>query len=203
MATYAEMQSQIATDLHRTDLTTDIQTAINRAIDYYERKRTYFNEEEATASTVADQSNYAVPARNAEIDSVFITVSSNTYELERKTIKWIKEATVNTSYTGTPYYFAQHREEIHLYPIPDSVYQLTMQYQERLVDLSATSDTNVWTTNAPSLIEARSKWWINSRILRDAEAAALDKAEELDEWRVIQQETDRQLLSGKVRATDF
>jgi hypothetical protein len=42
MTTYSELQAELADELNRTDLTTQIQKAIQEAIRKYERKRTYF-----------------------------------------------------------------------------------------------------------------------------------------------------------------
>lgn len=203
MATYAELQSQIADDINRTDLNTQIQTAIKRAIKFYSRKRSYFNEMVATASTVADQEYYEDPTYNREMDTLSITVSGNKYLLKRRSFQEIESWSVTSTFTGVPTDWAQHRQQLRLYPIPDAVYTLTLSYQLDWADLSATSDTNAMTIEVPDLIEARARWWLLTRTIKDQQAAAEAKVEELQEWQAVEAETAKRIMTGRVRATDF
>ena len=90
MSTFGNMMDRIADELDRTDLTSQIQKAIQTAIDRYERKRFWFNEARSiTFNTVDGQEFYTSSDNSAipnllQIDVVRLTVSgSDKIELER------------------------------------------------------------------------------------------------------------------------
>lgn len=203
MSTYADLRARIEDDINRTDLTTQVQKAINRAIAFYSRKRMYFNEEIATASTVANQEYYQIPTYLKEIDSLVITVNSTKYDLVRRTQQWFDSISQNTSYTGRPTDFCTYKQQIRLYPIPDAVYTLTISYQKGYADLSASADTNDFTTEAEDLIEARARWWLYSRIIKQPDNANIAKSEEMEALMQIKEETGRRLKSGTITPTYF
>lgn len=203
MATYAELRARIEDDIDRTDLTSQVQKAINRSINFYNRKRTYFNEQQATTNTVSGTEYYAIPGDTKEIDSLVITVSNTKYELVRKPFLYIDKQSILTSNTGRPVFWALYKEEIRLYPIPDGAYTLTISYHKDYDNLSLSSDTNDWSLECEALIEARARWWVYTRILNDKNGAALARAEEIEEWRNIQSQTDKMLFSGRITGTQF
>ncbi len=209
MSTLATMRSRIADDLNRTDLNTQIDLAINRAIHHYEDMRTWFNETTDTFATVASQQSYGTSDGLAsdvlEIDRVTFTSSSNyVYTLVPRTIQYILD--VNTSgstYTGDSSDWAWFQEKIYLYPTPDAAYTITVYYHQSYSDLSADGDSNDWTNNAEDLIESRAQWWINKRLLKNPGEAASHKEAELDALRRLQDRTNRLIATGKIRKTHF
>jgi len=82
--TYGTMQDRIAREIGRSDLTTQIRDAIQTAIRYYERKRFYFNEFQASFSASSSQEYYdsadlsQIP-NLVEIDSLTVDVNTSTY----------------------------------------------------------------------------------------------------------------------------
>jgi|SRR3569623_198142 len=197
------MQSRIADDLNRTDLTTQIKKAINRAIDFYEGERFAFNEAIATASTVASQEYYAEPTDCMEIDSLTITVSGRTYQLTRRDVHWFQDVYFSGTHTGLPTDFTTYDEQIRLYPIPNDVYTLKIYYQKSYSDLSADADTNDFITKAEDLIEARAKWWIYSRILKNQQMAAVEKAAEREALDNLRGDAAKRLSTGRIRPTQY
>lgn len=209
MSTLLEMRSRIADDLDRSDLDTQITKAINRAIEYYEKEHFFFNETSGTFVTVANQESYgtadSTPSDLLDVQVLTITESStNIYPLEKvpfDTIRYLN--TSGTSSPGIPYNWGYFREKFWFYPVPNAVYTMTVYYLKSYTALSADGDTNDWTEEAEDLIEARARWWLNHRIIKDYEAAAADKAEELDAFLALRIKSDRLLTTGYTRKTDF
>lgn len=208
MSTFADMTSRIADDINRSDLTTQIGLAINRAIDFYAKKyRFWFNEATATFNTVASQVNYTSTdtsiTRIREIDFVKITInSSNTYELRPVTYMELQRDYSNTTITGQPMEYAYYKENFYLYDPPDAAYTITVSYVKDYADLSGSQD-NDFTTNAEDLIEARASWWVYTRLVKDYDAAAIAKQEEKEALESLIKETNRVKATGRTVATCF
>ena len=164
MSTYGDMQSRIADDLHRTDQTTQIRTAIQNAVRRYERERFWFNEARATASTTDGTSTYAVPTDYMSGLRLEITVNSSTYPLTLRSIDYIDSVDVSGT-EGQPNDYAILAEEFRLYPVPDSSsYTLTLTYNKSLGSLSATTDTNAWMVEAEDLIRHEAEAEVNEQL---------------------------------------
>src|SRR5262245_40398537 len=130
MATFAVLKAQIADDLSRSDLTSQIQTAVLDAITYYERKRFYFNESRSlTFNTVANQEFYtssdaaAIPTM-LEIDTAKISITStDVYALNVVTNDELELVSQNSTIdAGQPSDIAYYNQTFRLYPIPQDVY---------------------------------------------------------------------------------
>jgi len=182
---YGQMQSTIAIELgYRTDLSTQIQNAIQTAIAKWERTRFYFNELNAinAFNTTANQeyytsSDYAAIATIAHIDKMWALVANNRYFLMPRTMQYLDEVSVNANVAapsvGVDY--AYYAETIRLYPIPDGAYPISIQGTQRFATLVNPSDTNAWTQDAEALIrtEAKLDIWLN--IIKDEEQAISSK----------------------------
>jgi hypothetical protein len=206
MSTFLEMKNRIADDLDRTDLSTQIAKAINRAIEYYEKERFWFNEKVSTFSTVANQKNYGssdgIPTDIAEIDYVEITVSGKEYELHTRTYSYIKKL-IGYDMVGEPTDYCYYQENFYFYPIPNAARTITISHQQKYAELSADSDTNDFTTEAEDLIESRARWWIYSRIIKDREQAEVAKADEIEALQALRTKTEKLTSTGSLRPTKF
>jgi hypothetical protein len=192
----------------RSDINTQIDLAINRAITYYSRKeRFWFNETTATFNTVANQFNYTSSDTGISNmlyrDLVKITINSTTIiELVERTYKDVQIRNVG-NVAGTPEDYAYYKQNWYIYPIPNAVYTITVSYVKSYAALSADGDSNDFTDNAEDLIEARALWWLYSRLLRNKEKADEAKADELEALTALQDQTNRLIRTGKVTPTDF
>lgn len=199
------MKNRIADDIKRSDLATQIGVAINRAQEHYEKERFFFNEASGTFSTVAGQESYgtsdSVPSTIAEIDEVTLTqTSTNIYPLIKTSFSSIRGLNVGgTTYRGVPIEYAYYLEKFWLYPLPDAVYTVTVYFKKNYTQLSADGDTNDWTEEAEDLIEARARWWIYKRILRNHEDAGEAKLEEMEALSSLQSKTTMLISTGSVR----
>lgn len=109
MTTYGDMASRLADELARSDLTTQIQGAIMRAIRNYERRRWWFNEIMFSFSTTQGQEYYTdVDAGNRtisrlkSIDTCKLLVGNNRYPLTPRTWQYIDQVSVTTTTYGQP-----------------------------------------------------------------------------------------------------
>lgn len=202
MSTYGEMQTRIATEIVRDNISNEIKSAIQSAIKFYENTRFWFNEVTATALTAVNQNRYPVPTNLIELDSLNITVNGNEYTLERRDWSYINSIQVSAS-TGIPTDYAIYRDELYLYPTSDAVYTLTMAYVKSLPVLSNDSDTNAWMTDAEILIRSKAKYNLYTNLIRDYEAASIMRGEEKEALINLLGLTARKIISGKIRPTQF
>jgi hypothetical protein len=209
MSTFVQMQSTIADDLNRSDLTSQIKTAINRAITHYESEVFWFQQTTGTFSTIANQQSYGtadgLPSDIKEINEpVKITVSSTFLPaLKRISYAELIEKDIGAFATTQPDEWAWYNNKMWLYPRPNTVLTVTIPYQKSYTALSADADTNDWTTYAEDLIESRAKRWIYSRLLQDDKQAAIAKADEMDALSALQEKTTKLISTGYIKPTSF
>lgn len=208
MSDYGTMQSRIADELARSDLTTQIQRSIQSAIKFYERRRFYFNEAITTFSTVAAQEYYGT-ADNAEIpniieiDTLKLTANGSSYLLDPQDWQYIDEVSNSATASGDPTDYCYYRQEIRLYPIPDAVRTVTMSFVKRLPALPANGDTNAWMTDAEELIRIHAKRDLFVHVIRDFDEAAAMAEIEPEVLSVLDGETTKRISPGRLRPTLF
>jgi hypothetical protein len=169
---YAALQARVADELNRADLTSQIALEILTAIKHYERDRFWFNEGEATASTVAGQINIAVPTDLLEIDSLEVTYASHPYPVTRRDWGWYTRISGRDTNIGkaVPTSYVYHANSLYLHPVPDAIYTLTMSYLKQLTALSAGADSNEWTIGGEELIRVRARQAVRINYLSDVAA---------------------------------
>jgi hypothetical protein len=207
MSTLSQMRSRISDDFNRSDLSTQIDRAINRAISHYRKEHFYFMETSASFSTIANQESYGtadgIPSTINEIQRVEITLTSNNKpELNERTFDYIRERN-GYVVTGDPYDYAWYQSKIYLSPIPNSVKTITLYFDKKYTDLSADSDSNDWTTDAEDLIEYHVKADIYLNTLHDTEQANLMAIAEKMALDALRAKTEKLTSSGKIRPTSF
>lgn len=207
MSNYGDMKSRIANEVADSTISAEIILAIKSAIKFYERKEFYFNTKTGTFATVASQEDYDSTA-NADIPNIVrifepvkVTASSFKYDVDIVPIYDIDSAQ-DGAITGRPGCLAYFAEEIRLFPIPDTVYTVTMRYIYRLAELSADSDTNGWTDDAEELIRQRAKMIIAADVLRDVDMYQAAKELEAQAYSALRAETKSRRSVATLR-TDF
>ena len=140
---YGTMQTRIANELNRSDLTTNIQDAIKSALAFYANKRFYFNEGRATRYTNDGTQAYSLPTDFVDVDKVMLEVTNSyNYPLHPRTYSWLLEHQSNDTWSNRPTDYAIFNDQLFLYPIPDDSYEITLVYQKEYHDVSASTDTN-------------------------------------------------------------
>lgn len=207
MSTLAQMRTNIANYLNRSDLSAEINLAINRAIEHYEKESFWFQETNGSFTTIANQQSYGtadgIPSTIKEIDLVKITLSStNKPELIRWPFEKLQKIDVG-AHTGQPYNYAWYQNKIWLYPTPNTAWSITVYYQKNYASLTVDADSNDWTTDAEDLIEARALWWIYKRILKDRESANDAAEDEILALKALQAKSNQLTGTGFIQSSSF
>lgn len=204
MATYGTLQDNLASYLSRSDLTATIQTAIQRAVKYYERQVFWFNEQDDALVTVSGTKNYTLSATvgYTQINQVILNYGGQRYELDQVNSEDL-QAQDTGSMTGQPLWWAQINGGIMFYPTPNGSFTVSYNFVQKTATLSATTDSNAFTTNAEDLIESRALWWICVNKTRNPVLAQTAKQTELEALRNLKSETTNKLAAGRLRPTSF
>jgi hypothetical protein len=175
------------------------------AVEHHSAERFWFNETRAhTFVTVAGTTDYTITPGSGvldflTIDSLRITVGSNTYAIDRVSPEDYEDLIITTS-SGTPYCWTYYNSTFRLYPNPDAVYTMRVIGHYRLTELSGSSDTNAWTTHARNLIRATSRKYLYGRApIQEPEKAQLAAIDEEMELGRLRRETSRRRGTGIIR----
>ena len=209
MATLGELIDRIEDDLNRTDLTTQVQTAIYRAIKFYEKERFWFNENvwSFSASSATEQVAFSAASTTdlKEIDVVTVTRNSNdVYPLDVKTYQNLREISTSGSSptTGPPSDYALFKSTWFFYPVPDQNYVVHVYGQKSYASITSTASGNDFTNEAEDLIEARARWWLYARVLKDVTNATIAKAEETEAFMSLKEKTIKLLSTGRIKPNE-
>lgn len=206
---YGLMQSRIADEIVRSDLTSQIQNAIQTAIQQYERTPFYFNQirQEAAFNTAHGQEFYSsaaspLIASMVTLHRVTVTVSGNRYSMNPRTPEYLEDTSVNPIVYGQPVDYAYFGEQLRFYPIPDNTYPIALSGIYRLFTLSNATDTNAWMSDAELLIRSRAKFELATHVLRDPDLATMMQAAEIDALARLKGETLKR-TPRRIRPTYF
>lgn len=207
MGTLATLKSRIATEIHRTDLTTNIADAIVDAVQIYQGRRFAFNQRRATFGTVDGREFYAttdspatIPTDIGEIDSLLVTVGTRKSRLEPWTYDYMEERASATNTENEPSAYAWYANQLRLYPVPDAVYTMTISYLQKVVSPATDGTNNIWTTEAEALIRHCAKKVLYRDVIVDPEGAAICAAAEADEYMRLKKDA-QQLSTGSMRGS--
>ncbi len=167
---YADIQSRIADELDRSDLTSQIALEIKSAIAHYDVERTWFAEVRTSLTATSSVTFVAAPSDMVVEDLIQITVGGSLYELEKIPYEDWASFQTGTSQFGQPTAYAYYDDQFLLYPIPGQSYTLTISYIEVLDTLSAGSDTNGWLQFFEEMIRSRARAAIRINYLHEPDA---------------------------------
>ncbi len=205
MSTFGALKTRIADELNRTDLTSQIGSAIQRAIEYYARERFDFNEGRSTATTVADSQYVDFPAGLRVIDEVLVTVGGTSYDLCRREFDELEIWHGASNTKGQPLDYAVRKGQFRIYPTPNQAYTLTVTgiYDVTPAITSDSDDavTNDWCTDlAQELINYRVQYVLYRDILKDRESMVEARMAEQEALRELRGEAELLTSDGKVSA---
>lgn len=168
-ASFADLKTRIADDINRSDLSTQIDTYLRRAVEHYERRRWWFNEGMATFSASTSQDRYTLSALVSDL------LVPNTLELTRGSgnkvrlglmtwERYLDDWRFSTTSLGEPVQWAIYGGMLWLGPVPGLGYELTISYVKTLGSFSD-GTSNEWTTYADELLCARTEKMLGVRVL--------------------------------------
>lgn len=140
--TYATLQTDVATYLHRSDLTALLPTFIERAEAYLFRELQVKDLATSVAGTTTGE-YAALPADFGAVSKLTVTYGSTEYTLDYKS-----ESVVAT--TSVPYAYALESNQLRIFGASTGQ-AYTLYYTAKLAALSGSSTTNWLLTNAPDV----------------------------------------------------
>lgn len=134
ISTYADVQTAVANELHRSDLTSYIPDFIQRCESKLNAKLR-IRQMETTMSTVVASGVIAVPTNYLEMKSAYVTSVTPYVYLQRKTPEWIYQQYPDRTGGDTPGFYAREGSNFIFGPYPSGV---TVQcvYYNRLIPIS-------------------------------------------------------------------
>lgn len=205
------MKAEIADDLLRSDLTTQIAEAITAAITHWQAERFFFNESRLnTFATVATQSTYT-SSDDADVPNFFeldyvklIDSGGIIYTMLRQDPEDMEDLLFTGTSSGRPYSYAYWEESFRLFPIPDAVY--TIRPVGHVLKAAPATDgeaNNVWMVAGYDLIKAEAK----KRLLKNKELnidLARVEAGSVDEaLSRLYRLSSKKTATGHIRPTQF
>jgi hypothetical protein len=204
MATYLEMQTRIAGEINRTNLTAEIKKAILSAVNYYEKRRWWWNEFVASFSTVAYMESVSLPSTAttglAELLRLDITQGSSRYQLQHIEQDEYHDRQLNDM-TGIPTAYTIWQDNIFLSPTPNAVYTGIASYIGTLATLNLDADTNAWTTEAEELIRLHAKKDLYANKIHDMAMAKDMQALEDSVLYRLESLNTRRTTTGRLKAS--
>jgi hypothetical protein len=210
MTTRSDIETEIADDLARTDLTSQITAAVNTAIRSYRFERLGFNEAykvTATLSTSADVMTLAsISVRFRKLDRLRIVRAAGDYlDLYHRDYDWIMSRQ-DVRVVCQPAEYAVYNNAIHFDSMADQDYTIYLDGIKELGNASASysaGDTSAWFNDGRELIRHRAKRELYANVLKDMELAAAAGAAEKEAHRIIKAELGEQISTGFIRPTEF
>src|SRR5262245_52679630 len=205
MPAFGDLKAQIANDLRRSNLPSEIQTAVLDAIRDHETERFWWNETAIyTLDTIAGQEEYTIALQPPilefiKIDWLRAQVGNTWYDVIRYPMDDIERLYSSPS-SGQPYDFGYHGNTIRLYPTPDNVYPIRISGHYRLIELVNDADSNEWTNAGKNLIRYSALKRLYLYPIRDREQVQMAEGAEQRELDYLRRQADRRARSGVMRA---
>lgn len=198
MSTYAQLQSRIADDINRTDLTSQIQQQILLAIERYKSERFWFNETTTTLTGTVSQAYISAPSDIIRIDDLYITISSRNIRMKPFDLNDVIEFRATTN--GRPLSYCYYQNRFELDRPCDSAYSFPLYYVKALTALSAAGDTNGWTTDGEDLIVFRAEKMLYANVIKSTEKAQVAGAMEKDALTAMRELAKPRTTTGYIKA---
>lgn len=206
MATFSEMVtnvSEVIIDPSNTAVSAvQVKKYINKSIDYWKKRRFWFNEVNDTDTLTAQSPDFPYPD-----DFLVPVIKDGGFVIEYGGVRWplskidmpVYDALYLSNGYGLPRWYARNGDaEYQCYPIPDQAYTVRFHYLKEYEALSANDDTNDFTDHASDLIEMWSAYWIVSRLRQDMGDGDALKEQAMDQYRQLQVMTDKANSAGKL-----
>jgi len=211
MATRSDIEAQIADDLARSDLSSQITAAVTAAIRAYRFERLGFNEAYRVTATASSSTDFltltALPVRFRTIDRLRLVRTSNNYlDLYRRDYDWIMSRQ-DVQIICQPTEYAIYNGTILFDSLADATYTLLIDGIKELGSAASasysTGDSSAWFNDARELIRHRAKREVYANVLKDMELAAAAGAAEQEALRTLKAEVNSQNTTGFIRPTEF
>jgi len=201
MSSRQETTNILLDELARTgQLTSQAHVYLNEAIEHYSRTAFWFNEELATAQSVAGEEYLDLPSDWGLDYSLSIQINTNSYPLIERTYAQMEDLYIHgNNYQGYPEDFCIYRQQIRLGPIPSQAFTMKMAYLATPDDLTSDAATNISLENINELVRMRAARRMARRILQDDKREQSFRQDEAEALSEAKSRTARYQMTGHSR----
>lgn len=145
----SDLQSRVADELSRSDLTSQINLEITSAIQFYQNEKFWFNENlMVTLTTIQGQRDYILPPNFASVLSVRSQLGQMTYSIKGVTIQYLDTIDWGNNFVASYIdMYALFNGMIRLYPPPTANLPIYVRGTVLLPTLTTTAATKSYATN--------------------------------------------------------
>lgn len=217
MNTLQDIYDQIAVDMARSNLTDEIESAVDNAIKHYQDKRFKFKNLKNLQLTTSDSTfDYdgdevltSVSWNGAasvdvtlddvwELDTIFLQRSGQRQRLTEVPFEDIEYLTDSSASSGEPYWYARRESHLLLYPIPDDAYIVRMS-GNCSYPTQAASENTPWASEAGELIRCRAKAYLYLHKVHEPQEAAIQSTAEMTALNNLIGKHNRSTRPGRIR----
>lgn len=209
--TFGVIKTRIADEMRRGELTacaTAVATAVISAIEFFKRRRFYWNEFVDTTYTHSASQTYVTLSSDViQIDSMKAIISSRDYPLSP--LGWRELDAMDAGQVfGYPDFYAIKADRVRLYPAPSQDFTIRTAGIRELpeVSVSATANaTNAWvqTDNGEAMIRAKAKAILFRDHLRNHQQAQAFDTEAERVANQIERENKAKTATGRIRPSSW
>lgn len=210
MSTFTQLKSQIANDLRRTDIDSEIEDAIHEAIRAYEGDRFWFNERYRVSVTLSTSSATialtSIDPYFREIDRVrLLLTSTEDRDLYPRDYAWVMSRQ-DIQLDAQPLYWAIYADTIQFDSYADQNYTLTMDGIEQFGGVTSSfsaSSSDAWFGFGKDLIRSRAKLELYTHVIKGSDRDMLTMAAAESRAYTHLKSKTNQRGSGRVRPTQW
>lgn len=211
MATRANLETRIADDLDRSDLSTQVTAAVTDAIQAYEAERFVFNEADDVSATFSASVDVvllaSLPAYFTRIDRIRMRYSgaNNLLNLRARTYTDLMDGQ-DVKAVAPPLEYCVYAEALQFDSLPDQNYTAVLDGVKRLspgaTNSYASNSTAGWFNEGAALIRARAKVDLYAHVIRDDAEALKMQAVEMREIKALKAKLNAR-NSGRIKPTQW
>jgi len=170
MVNFGALRDEIATDIVRSDIATEIEEAIREAISEFEIDTYTWNQAKDTTRTlIVGDSELAFPTNMFKIKNFKVLISANDKQsLRAKSIEFIEDQdNAGTSFVSRPKFYGVDRELLIVHPRPDQAYSTEILGYATETLPTGSADTHKMITNAKNMVKWKAQSILYFTILFD------------------------------------
>ena len=214
--TFGDLKAQVASDLRRSNLTTEIASAVLDAIRDHDTERFWWNSTPLPYHlTISPGGGVDSGAGFPQGDCYPLTPQGAIYEFIMidavranigvwytvKSTDWLTiEDLYSTLSSGQPSWWALDADLLRIYPLPSQSYELRIFGHYRLPPLVNDADSNEWTNQGFNLVRYTALKRLYSFPIRDADQVQNAEQAGMRAMDYLRRKTDRRTRSGVMRA---
>jgi hypothetical protein len=201
LSTYTQVQSRIADDINRSDLTSQIQQQIKLAIKHYRTFPFWFNEARATLTASSSASFLTVPTDYLDVVDLYIKVGGYPVQMLNKPL--IDIVQYRPSSGSQPRAFCYFADRFELDCEVNTQYEFPLWYIKELTELSGGSDENEWLKSGEDLIVYRAEKMLYAAVIKDKAQAKVCSELERDARNALLRFRDQKIGNGQATAWGY